>query len=62
MSLPNVTIPLYVIAEGSASEEKMAFVLKLLGPIFSVHFMVISSAFIHIDQRHNHKKDSISGL
>ena len=62
MSLPNVTTPLYVIAKELASEAKVTFVFKLLGLIFPVHFMVISTAFIHIDQRHSHKKDSISGL
>ena len=38
MSLLSVTTPIYVIAEGLASEEKVIFVLKLLGPVLPVHF------------------------
>ena len=112
MSLLSVTTPVYVIAKGLAREEKVIFVLKLLGPIFQfistdsteriskesrhklpenllwsvnsttkwrnpLHFqsdqilqfpicvlkdlMVTSSASVHIDRRHSHDKDSLSG-
>ena len=38
VSLLSVTTPVYVIAKGSASKEKVIFVLKLLGPILPAYF------------------------